>query len=79
MYNDIPEDEAKKILDDIASSLTDGKGLKRYTRLDLIRFHELAMENKDKPLWSLVKEYTPIMERKSAKEMLGNIMKGLGL
>lgn len=52
--------------------------MRRYTRLDLIRFHRLALENpKLKPI-ELVKLYNERHPEKSVKEQLINLAKATG-
>lgn len=53
--------------------------MRRYTRLDLIRFHRFAQERTDERPFDLVKAYNEAYPEKSSKEQLVNMSKALGL
>ena len=75
------EEQAEKLLDSIVKEVTGGKGLKRYTRLDLVQFidHWEQEKAKGKKMHQAISTYIPVMERRSAKEMLDNIFNAFNL
>lgn len=53
--------------------------MKEYSRVDLLRFHKFANENKDlKPL-DLLKQYDLKVPRLAEKEKMKNLLKAIGL
>lgn len=53
--------------------------MRRYTRLDLIRFHRFALKNPELKPIDLVKAYNEKHPEKSAKEQLANLAKATGM
>ena len=69
------EKAAQAVLNEIEKSLTNGKGLRRYTRLDLVQFTWFWEKERAKgvPIHKAISQYIPLMERTSATEKLENI------
>ena len=78
---DITEKEAKKILSEIETELTGGRGLLRYTALDLVQFSKLWEIEKVKgtPIHKCISMYMPMMERRTAKQRLENLLNAFQL
>lgn len=75
------EQEAKKILDEIGDIVTDGKGMKRYTRLDLVQFARLweIEQTKGRKIYEVANDYVAVMERTSAAQKLENLKNAINL
>ena len=79
MMENLDESKAKELLDEIYESISGGKPMARYTRLDLVQFHEFVTNNPGLNIRECLKAYKPLLERKTAKERLKNLFNGLGI
>ena len=77
MEKNIDESKAKELLDKIYYS--GSKPMARYTLLDLVQFHEFVTNNPSLNIRECLKAYKPLLERKTAKERLKNLLDGLGI
>jgi hypothetical protein len=72
------EKKAKQVLADIQKSVL-GKEIRKYTKLDLIRFSKFSRENPDVKPADLVCLYDKKHPEKTAVQKLKNLSKGLDL
>lgn len=72
------EQEARQVLNEIEMQMTNGRGMTRYTLLDLVQFVWFWEKEKGRlTMAEAISRYTPLMERHTAKEMLNNLSSAL--
>ena len=71
------EEKARQILEEIENNITEGRGIRKYTSIDLIRFAKMKANYPDIPNIVLIRMYNSLNPEKSAVEQLENLSKGL--
>lgn len=73
------EEISKAIVEGIEEALTDGKGIRKYTTLDMFRFAKMKMENPSVPHTTLIRIYNEKYPELSNNQKLENLSTALNI